>query len=162
MGFIGPVTTPLGLVLGLDLDAGFLSGRGLAVGFTGFGFGVFALGVVIVVVAAVVVVVLVGSHVDVVEDDAEEVAADFFDHLLGADGHGLGVAPVLDDLEDAIDLAGEDRGIADAHDGRGIEKDVIVAALEVADEFLHLGAAQHTHRAAGQFAGRQEVKGGQR
>src|SRR5213594_918379 len=78
------------LVLGLDFDASFLPGRGLAVGFAGFGFGVFALGVVIVVVAAVVVVVLVGRHVDVVEDDAEEVAADFFDHLLGADGHGLG------------------------------------------------------------------------
>ena len=91
------------LVLWFDSNARILPVSGFAVGFICIGLGIFALGVVIVVIAAVVIIVLVGRHVDVVEDDSEEVAADFFDHLLGADGHRLGITAILDDLENAID-----------------------------------------------------------
>src|SRR5208283_6248180 len=60
--------------------------------------------IIAVIVAAVVVVAFVLRHIDVVEDDADEVAADLFNHLFGADVHRLRVAAVLNDLDDHINL----------------------------------------------------------
>src|SRR5947207_11429758 len=69
-----------GSVFRFDFDAAVAAG-GLA--FLGrlVGVGVLVLGVVIVVVAAVVVVVLVAGHVDIVQHNAQQVAADLLDHL---------------------------------------------------------------------------------
>ena len=110
------------------------------------------------VIAAVVVVALVLRHVDVVQHDAHQVAADLLDQLLGADVHRLRIAAVLDDLQGHIHFAGEDRGVADAHDRRGIEEHEIVALLQFADQILHLGGAQNAQRTAGQLAARQEIQ----
>src|ERR1051325_7739752 len=92
------------------------------------------LGIVVVVVAAVVIVALVLGHVDVVEDDADQVATDLFDELFGADVHRLRVAAVLDDLEGDVHFAGQDGGVAHAHNRRRVEEHKVVALLEVVDE----------------------------
>src|SRR5437879_1632885 len=71
-------------ILPFDLELGFFTRcRCLARG----GFLVFVLRVVIVVVAAVIIIAFVLGHVDVVEDDSDEVSAYLLDQLLGADIH---------------------------------------------------------------------------
>src|SRR5438045_1848199 len=55
--------------------------------------------VVIVIITAVVVIAFVLRHVDVVQHDADQIAADFLDQLLGANVHRLRIAAVLDDLQ---------------------------------------------------------------
>ena len=91
------------------------------------------------VIAAVIIITLILRHVDVVQHNAHEIAADFFNHLLGANGHGLRIAAVLDHLHDQIHFAGENGGIADTQDGRGVEQDEIIPLLEFSDHLLHLG-----------------------
>src|SRR5260370_37535301 len=66
-------------------------------------------GVVVVVIATVVIVALVLRHVDLVKNNADQIAADFLDELLGADVHGLRIAPILNDLKGHIDFAGQNR-----------------------------------------------------
>src|ERR1017187_6481770 len=114
--------------------------------------------IVIVIIAAVVVIAFVLRHVDVVEHHADEVAADFFNHLLGADGHGLRIAAVLDDLHDEIHFAGQNGGVADAEDGRRVEEDEIIALLEFGDHLLHLGGAEDAHGTVGQPAAGHEIE----
>src|ERR1035437_1594678 len=81
-------------------------------------FRLFAAVIVIVVIPAVIVIALILRHVDVIQHDAYQVAADFLDQLLGADVHRLRITAVLDNLQGHIHLAGEDRRVADAHDRR--------------------------------------------
>src|ERR1039458_2384240 len=80
---------------GSGLGGGLAFGLGLGILFDG------AAGIiVIVIIAAVVVVAFVLRHVDVVEHHADEVRSEFFTNLLGADGHRLRIAAVLNDLHD--------------------------------------------------------------
>src|SRR6266567_5616876 len=90
-------------------------------------------GVVLVVIAAIVVVTLVLRHVDVVQDDANEIAADFLNQLLGADVHRLRIAAVLDDLQANVHSAGQNGGITDPHDRGRIEKDEIITLFQFTD-----------------------------
>ena len=68
-------------------------------------------------------------NVDVVQHNSQQIAADLLNHLLGTDGHRLRIAAVLNDLQDCIYFAGEDGGIAHAHDRGRVEEHVIVPAL---------------------------------
>src|SRR5450432_1532236 len=74
--------------------------------------------IIVVVIAAVIIIAFVLRHIDVVEDDAEEIAADFFDDLLGAEVHRLRIAAVLDDLHYHVNFTCQNRGVAHAQNRR--------------------------------------------
>src|SRR3954471_24508430 len=79
------VKSRIKLILGFDVHfSGVCDGSARR---CGLGFVIILRVVVVVVVAAVVIVALILRHIDVVQDDADQVAADFFDHLLGTDVH---------------------------------------------------------------------------
>ena len=65
----------------------------------------------------------------------------------------------MDDLQGHVHLAGQDGGVADTHNGRGIEEDKIIALLQFADQIFHLCGAEDAEGTAGQFAAGQEIHG---
>jgi len=87
--------------------------------------------ILVLVVAAVIIIILILTHVDVVEHQPHEVAADFLDHLLGAQGHGHRVAAVLDDLQNHVHFAGQNGSVAHAKQRRRVKKDEFVTVSRI-------------------------------
>ncbi len=102
-----------------------------------------------------VVVVVLFDDVQVVDDAAEDLAADVLEDLLGAGRHGLRVLAVLDHEHDPVHEPGEHRGVAHADHGRRIEQDDVVLVVQVLDALAHVARIEQAHRVGRQLAARQ-------
>ena len=96
----------------------------------------------------------IAAEIDVVEDNADDLATDVFDALLHAHKHVTRQFTMLDNNYRHVGDVGEHRGIADAKDGRRIDQDEIEAAFHIGDEIDHALRIEQTSTVS-----RQETAG---
>ena len=102
------------------------------------------------------------GSVDVVENDAQQIAAHVRDHVFRTSAQGPRVLAVLDNHGDTVAETGELGGVADANHRRSIHDDTIVALASFVKDVLHFIRIHKPIKARiGYFPRGEEIQGRQ-